>query len=94
MANGMPDSNPPNCRFLVYPRFSKSVQCADLARTLYERVFNEMRPSIVAVAPSVRLDCHFRFPHSVPNMPSHIRFLLACRRTRRSIIEVQRWQKA
>ena len=59
--------NPPNRRFLAYPRFSKSVQCGDLARTLYERsVSTKMRPSIVAVVPSLKLDCPHPIPHCVP----------------------------
>jgi hypothetical protein len=32
--------NLPDCRFLVYSRFLKSVQGADLARTLYEQPMN------------------------------------------------------
>src|ERR1700735_4746493 len=40
---GSQTTNRPNYRFLVYLRFSKSVQCADFARTFYGRSVSTKR---------------------------------------------------
>jgi len=51
---GCQAKNLPICRVLVYHRFPKSVQCAVLARTLYERsVTGSLRSLIVGSAASV-----------------------------------------